>query len=130
MKQKFDDPFIVLGGDFNQWPGEQIIVEFPDVSEVDVGSMRGDRSLDRIFCNLGRSMESCGTVPPLETDHSLSDHRIAYFVAALPRREAFEWITYSYRLCTEEAKKDFGSWLVMQDWSGGLAADSPDDKVN
>ena len=54
---------------------------------------------------------------------------MAYFKSLVPRKEAFEWITYSYRLCTEEARKDFGSWVVTQDWSDVLLAEGPDAKV-
>ena len=116
VKQKFKDPFIALGGDFNQWEGETAVAEFPDLREVDVGPTRGDRAIDRLFTNMGRSTIASGTVPPLETDNSVSDHRIAYATFRVRRQEAFEWITYSYRVCTEEAKKDFGRWIVQQHW--------------
>ena len=41
MKRKFDDPYIVVSGDFNQWPTDEALEDFPDVSEVDVGPTRG-----------------------------------------------------------------------------------------
>ena len=129
IKRKLDDPFIVLGGDFNQWAAHQAIVEFPDLTEVELGPTRGERTIDRLFTNMGRSIETSGTVPPLEAENSASDHRIAYFTAKVARREAFEWVTYTYRLCTEEAKKDFGTWVVTQDWSEVLAAEGSDAKV-
>ena len=131
IKRKINDPFIILGGDFNQLPAEDSLAEFPDMSEVHVGPTQGDREIDRMFTNMGLSIKSTGTVPPLDADegHTASDHRVAFFRSDLPRREAFEWITYSYRLCTEEAKKDFGTWVVMQDWSEVLAAEGSDAKV-
>ena len=43
----------------------------------------------------------------------------------LPRRETFEWISYSYRHFTEEAQAEFGLWVVTNDWSDVfLAPDS------
>ena len=51
VKQQYRDPYIVLGGDFNQWPAEQSIVEYPDMKEVPVGPTRADREIDRLFCN-------------------------------------------------------------------------------
>ena len=47
----------------------------------------------------------------------------------LPRRETFEWVTYSYRRCTEEAKKDFAGWLVSQDWMDVVLAEGSDAKA-
>ena len=131
VKRTYNDPFIVLGGDFNQWQAEEAIHEFPDMTEAVVGQTRGDRAIDRFFTNMGRSIESSGTAPPLDSDDgsSTSDHRMAYFISKIARKEAFEWITYSYRLCTDEAKRDFGSWIVMQDWAEVLSAVGPDAKV-
>ena len=76
-----------------------------------------------------RGMVSSGTVPPLETDHSLSDHRIVHMTTELPRREAFEWTTYSYRHFTEEAQADFGHWIITKDWSDVLLATGSNDKA-
>ena len=53
----------------------------------------------------------------METDHSKSDHLVAYLTLDLPRRESFEWVTYSYRFFTEEAREEFGQWMVTHDWS-------------
>ena len=78
VKQRFKDPFIALGGDFNQWSGEDAIAEYPDMREVLVGPTRGDRAIDRLFTNMSRSLITSGTVPPLEAEQSLSDHRVAY----------------------------------------------------
>ena len=120
----------MIGGAFNQWAAESAVVEFPDISEVLVGPTRGYRAIDRIFTNMGRSLGSSGTVPPLETDNSTSDHRIVYASFSLPRHQTFEWVTYSYRLLTEEAKQDFGRWIVQQHWEEVLAAAGPDSKVD
>ena len=68
VKRRINDPFIILGGDFNQWPAEESIAEFADFSEIQVGSTRGDRAIDRFFSNMGRSIDSSGSVPPLDAD--------------------------------------------------------------
>ena len=130
MKHKYRDPYILLGGNFNQWPAQDSILEFPDMSEVLVGPTRGDRSIDRIFSNIGRSLTAAGTVPPLETEHSTSDHRVGYATFEVRRQEAFERITYSYRACSEEMKEDFGRWIVQQDWHEVLEATGSDGKAD
>ena len=94
IKSRYQDPFIVVGGDFNQWQVEDPLSEFPDLREVNVGPTRKDRCIDRIFTNFGRSITDCGTVPPLEPEPghqgACSDHRIAFMKAELPRLRAFE----------------------------------------
>ena len=115
VKRQYRDPFIVLAGDFNQWSAGGAVAEYPDVSEIDVEPTSGDHRIDRLFCNMSRSVVESGTVPPLETEHSVSDHKIAYVTFKLKRQEPFEWVNYSYRLCTQEAREDFGRWIVQQD---------------
>ena len=95
VKRRFNDPYIVLAGDYNQWPAEDAVAEFPDVSEVIVGPTRGDRSIDRIFCNMLRSVTSSGMVPPLDSGHSTSDHKIAYVKIKIQRQQTYEWLTYT-----------------------------------
>ena len=47
MKRKFDDPYIIISGDFNQWSIDSTLEDFPDLGEVNVGPTRGSRSIDR-----------------------------------------------------------------------------------
>ena len=62
-KRRFDDPLIVLVGDFNQWKIEDHLADFPDLMEHPVGVTRGQRCIDRIFTNIPGVVEE-GTVPP------------------------------------------------------------------
>ena len=120
LKRKYRDPFILIGGDFNQWAIDDALQEFPDIREADVGPTRKDRCIDRVFTNFGRSIKESGTVPPLEpepgTQGTCSDHRVAFIKACLPRVRTFEWVTYQYRYYNEEAVLRFGEWLACRDW--------------
>ena len=82
IKRKYADPFIVVGGDFNQWGVGEALEDFADLREVDVGPTRKDRCIDKLFTNFGPSVSECGTVPPL-----------AFLRANLPRIRPFEWVT-------------------------------------
>lgn len=113
---------MALAGDFNQWAVESALVEFPDIGEVNVGPTRGDRRIDRIFCNLARRVGESGTVPPLESEHSESDHHVAYIRASLPRFDSYEWQTFSYRHFTEEGERALARWVTLHDWTGVLEA--------
>ena len=101
LKRTYRDPFIVVGGDFNQWDVGEAMLEFPDIREVDVGPPRKDKCIDRLFTNFSRSIAESETVPPLEPKPghtgAKSDHRVAFLKAALPKERSFEWITYQYR---------------------------------
>ena len=133
IRNKYRDPHIIVAGDFNQWPIQQALAEFVDLREVLVGPTRGDRSIDRIFSNMGRSVTHSGTVPPLETEATVaaqSDHKVAYMTATLPRREAFEWITYTYRHFDDQAKAKFRDWLIMHDWSEVITVAGSNAKAN
>ena len=133
IRAKYRDPYIVVCGDFNQWPIERALVEFPDMRETEAGPTRGDRSIDRYFSNMSRSVEEAGTVPPLDAggglDAAKSDHRIVYATTKLQRREEFEWLTYSYRHFTDEAQAEFGSWIVMHDWTEVVLAEGSNNKA-
>ena len=60
LKRRYKDPFIVVGGDFNQWVIHEALQDFPDLKE-DVGPTRNGRCIDRLFTNFGRSVVESGT---------------------------------------------------------------------
>ena len=132
LKRKYSDPYLVIGGDFNQWKIHDVVANFPEILEAQVGPTRGSRCLDRIFSNL--DVTSAGSVPPLETDSEgesrRSDHRIAFLEAQLERVRKFEWITYQYRLFNEESEKLFGEWVINNDWSSVTSVAGSNNKAN
>ena len=102
-----------MAGDFNQWEIDQALIEFPDLCEVHVGPTRGDRAIDRLFCNMSRSIFASGTVPPLETEAeeaARSNHLITYMSTKIQLRQSPEWMAYSYRQYSDEASEEFGRW--------------------
>ena len=105
LKRKYSNPYLVLGGDFNQWKIGDVIGNFIDMAEADVGPTRGTRCIDRTFTNFSGDVTGAGTVPRLETDDftRASDHRIAFVTAKLKRTSSFKWITYSYRYYNKES---------------------------
>ena len=44
LKRKFQDPFIIIGGDFNQWQIANALMDYPDIHEEMVGPTRGNAS--------------------------------------------------------------------------------------
>ena len=134
IKRRYKDPFIVVGGDFNQWAVDKALEDFADMKEVQVGPTRKDRCIDRLFTNFGRAISESGTVPPLEPEPghqgAKSDHRIAFLRANLPRTRPFEWVTYQYRYFNDQAVGEFGQWLAGMDWREVLNAEGSNAKAN
>ena len=100
------------------------------MKETEVGPTRGNRAIERFFTNFSRSVESAGTVPPLESENTASDHRVAHMTVKMPRKESYEWITYTYRHFSEENQAGFVEWLVGQDWADVFLAVRADAKAD
>ena len=63
IKNRYRDPYFVVAGNFNQWDIAEALQEFADLTEIHVGPTRGDRAIDRLFCNMSRRPTDSGTVP-------------------------------------------------------------------
>ena len=107
---------IVVGGDFNQWPVQDIIKDFVDMTETTCGPTRGSRSIDRTFINYPYHV--AGTVLPLETNNSTkkSNHKVAFTSSSIQRASPYVWLDYSYRYYNEESAVAFGQWLAGEGW--------------
>ena len=111
-KRKYNEPLIVVTGDFNQWPLEEAMADYVEFNEVRCGPTRQGRSINRMFTNFPYSVT--GTVPPLESDDSSkkSNHKVAFMSASLERAAPVVWLTYQYRYYNADSAKKFGDWLV------------------
>ena len=115
-KRKFEDCTIVLAGDFNQWHVQEVAQEHPDLTEIQHGPTRADRSIDRSFVNFARSVYAAGTLPPLETETGqVSDHKIAWAQASFSNA-APKLVKYTYRAYSETAADAFLTDLNAQTW--------------
>ena len=116
-------------GDFNQW--KVSLEDLSDMSEVRVGNTRKDKAIDRIFTNMHRKITESGTLAPLTTEEDIqSDHRVAFCVLEVPRREVFRWEIYTYRHYDQAAVERFKDWIVMHEWREVLGAVGPEDKAD
>ena len=131
-KRKYKDPYLLIAGDFNQWKIGNVLANFQDIKEVNIGSTRGDKAIDKIFVNFSRSVVGSGTVDPLETEDeeaAKSDHRVAYCKAVLERRQKYEWETYSYRHYNDDSVERFREWVVMHGWEEVKEGRTADEKA-
>ena len=123
IKGKHSDPLILCAGDFNQWEIGEALAEYTDMHEVPTPPTRGDRNIDKIFINWPEEVHESGCLPPLETDldgdkKSYSDHRIQYACSRLPKKEAVQWESFTYRPFRESGKEAFVAEIAAIDWAG------------
>ena len=128
-KRKFEGCSIIVGGDFNQWPVQDLKAEHPDLTEVEHGPTRGDRAIDRTLTNFGRSIVQSGTLLPLDTEEgSESDHRIAWGSAVFEKQNN-DRVSYSYLQYTQAGATTFLEDLSSQNWREVESAVSTSSKV-
>lgn len=102
IKAKFDNPYINLAGDFNQWEIQKAVEDFPEILENAGGPTRKNRTIDRIFSNWSNDIISTTVLCPLETELSdvgtkkRSDHRVVYTKAVIDEIPAPNWQKVTY----------------------------------
>ena len=128
-KRSFAECTIIVNGDFNQWPFEELLDDHPDMRELDHGPTRDDRKIDRSFTNFHRSIKESCTLSPLETEAgAVSDHKMVFALAEFPS-VAKEMITYTYRKFTEQGADNFVRECRLQTWDTVVGALTVDGKV-
>ena len=103
-KRYFDDPFVVLGGDFNQTHAEAVTDRFADIKLLDSAATWGTHVLDKILTNL----PACTTAvkQPLESQCGTrtSDHRTLVVSTFIQNIDKFTIRTVEFRKYTKEGQ--------------------------
>ena len=126
VKQKYADPYIIIGGDVNRRDITPAIADFPDIEIEKTGPTRGTVVLDVVATNL-RSQAPNDTIEtdletttffPLESINGdrTSDHKTVVCRARIPHIHCYETISYYTRSYTTKAEEEFGRKLVLTDW--------------
>ena len=96
------------GGDWNGRSLTRIIDAYPELEIVSTPATREDAILDIILTNYGESIVSAGVNHPLESESdTVSDHKIVFTEAKLPRQKKFVWETHYYMRTTDEGNIKF-----------------------
>ena len=108
LKTDYEDPFIILAGDFNKKPTGTATDDFPDTKDAEVGATRRGASLDLVFTNFDPDIHLKEVRPPLTTRcGKASDHDIIFMEASLTNDRHFKWNTYACRPRTKLVEKGF-----------------------
>ena len=133
MKIKADcqNPYIIIGGDFNGADVTPLIVDYPDLSIAQTGPTRGEAALDLAITNLGEELEDLEVRSPLINDKSgkASDHAVILCKAALRHRHEFVWIKKRYRKITQKGIEEAAERINQIDWDQLPEMSDPDTYV-
>ena len=92
LKEDYEDPLIVIGGDFNGREVSDAVADFPDIIKVVTGPTRGDKVLDLVLTNIEPRDMTTTVRDPLDTDNGekKSDHSIVYTSAEMLNVDRFK----------------------------------------
>ena len=118
VKDKYDDPFIIITGDFNKKSIGPALCDFPDVQLVPPVPTRGSACLDLTFSNLGQYIADVRSLPALESNDGLStsDHSIVTIHCKIPKLAHFVKKRITFRPFTTRGEVEFGRGLLNIDW--------------
>ena len=103
IKQKYTDPYIILGGDFNKSDLRQALSDHPDIKPVTTGPTRGTSILDIVATNFNRDLGKSGTTQPIKSVNEIpTDHLTVYAFFKMSRVPSYRIEEYSYYQQTEQ----------------------------
>ena len=130
IKNKYNDPFIMVGGDFNRTDIKRALADHSDISQILTAPTRGTNILDIIATNFNDILVDSGVTEPIQSETGVpSDHLTVYASFKMSRVPDYRVEEYSYYQVNEEGSRKFGQWLVEQDWTGVTSVEAIDNKV-
>ena len=130
VRNKYNDPYIIIGGDFNRRSASEATRDYPDIRPVTTSQTRGDSTLDIVLTNFNDELMDAYTVDPIfNTEGTESDHRPILTKHRMPKVPAYQIQEYSYHHLSTEGDLKFKGWLMQQTWSDVYRAQTPSDKV-
>ena len=129
VMQKYNDPYICLGGDFNNKDFSPAVEDFPTIQQLSSVPSRNAAALDLCFANLYSECYKVYSSCPLESETSASDHNVVVYEFFLKKKHAFNKITRKVRKITKDGISEFGRFLATQDWKFMKHAENPTEMV-
>ena len=116
IKLQHESPYIVLGGDFNNFDISSITTDFIDLILINTHPTRRNRTIDLAICNV--PVVENEVYPPLHNDEndSDSDHRIVFFKAEWKHSHKFRWIKTRHRDLREDNVNSCVQLINAFDW--------------
>ena len=108
IKTDYENPHIVLGGDYNGYDISTLLDDFTDLSVHITPPTRGNRTIDIAITNMEDKISSSRVISPLRNDESQveSDHKIVLVEANWKHSHQFKWVkTWGRQLGEQNIKK-------------------------
>ena len=124
LKVKLGDPYVVIGGDINQFGMIKCIDEHPEFTIITPLPTRNGACLDQIATNMTDHIVENALVSPLTSSTCRSDHSGVFNKYMLPNRHHFKISKYQTRKYTKKGTEAFIeefnsiSWDCMQEMNG------------
>ena len=130
MKSIYESPYVILGGDFNQFGVDGFVSDHPEFKIPLTPPTRTDARLDLFAYNLEDSwVEDIIVNDPLENSETKSDHLPLVCLASLPNSHHFSIIKYSTRKFTKKNEAKFIEELNEWDWENLLTCNDASEKT-
>ena len=130
LKSKYEDPYIVFGGDFNRRKFKLAVEDFPQIKEIRTGPTRGNAVLDILSTNFNDSLTDSGVVAAICNEDGVeTDHGTVYASFRMPRVPSYSIEQYTYNHITEEGHNKFEDWLMRYDWAKITSSTDVDEAV-
>ena len=113
---KADNPWLVIGGDFNRYDTSYVTQMIPELIKARPGPTRGDATLDYAFINFDTMIEKTKECYPVESYMNKSDHKSVSYESILTRPSSSAWETSEYLKVTSEGSKQFKNLIEAESW--------------
>lgn len=79
IKNNYENPYILTGGDINRREHTQLTRDYADISLIKTGPTRVGAVLEMFFGNFNSTIVDKGTLEPIQSDDDIaSDHRTVF----------------------------------------------------
>ena len=135
LLSKYPKAGLILGGDKNGMNVSPLITSLPRTLQIVTKNTHNDKILDIVLTNLHQYYAVPVVLSPVKPDnpstHKDSDHKYA---VAVPLDKSISKCTREYtirsvRPTPDTARKQFGAWLLSEEWELVFKATNPTDKV-
>ena len=105
LKNRYNDPHIFVGVDFNKRDINKTVKDYPDLRTVQTGPTRGNAVLDIIATSAHKELIEAETFPPVENeDGTPSDHRVVLMCVRMPRVPSYTVSSCTYFQSDEDSQ--------------------------
>ena len=122
----YNNPIIIVAGDFNHRDLGPALNEVADVSLVQTPPTRGDSTIDLVYTNIASEITDTAVLPPLQSLGGVdSDHKCVFVAATLKEARKFKWTVKMKR--SRDPKKEEAFTAELAAWNGDSLAGDADD---